>query len=342
MNKPTIYDIAREANVSIATVSKVINGIGRVSDATRKRVLQIVADLNFEPNVVASALAGGNTRTIGLLLPDVNNPYFSEIVRGAEDEAFGRGYSVLICNTDHNAKKEHEYIRTLRQKQMDGIAIATGSTPAQTIEELVEGKIPVVLLSRSILGASVATVAVDSYAGGRLAAEYLISLGHKAVGYLSEPLTVTSSVERLRGFQEVMDEHGRTTVLSSDHGFGITTGQRMAAQLLSNPEITALFGANDQLAVGALQACREMGRKVPEQISVVGFDDTVFAKIVTPTLTTVAQPMYQMGAQTLRLLIEAIETGVQPTKSIVFPPELMIRESAGPIRFHERAGSQPG
>ncbi len=332
MNKPTIYDIAREANVSIATVSKVINGIGRVSDATRKRVLQIVADLNFEPNVVASALAGGNTRTIGLLLPDVNNPYFSEIVRGAEDEAFGRGYSVLICNTDHNAKKEHEYIRTLRQKQMDGIAIATGSTPAQTIEELVEGKIPVVLLSRSILGASVATVAVDSYAGGRLAAEYLISLGHKAVGYLSEPLTVTSSVERLRGFQEVMDEHGRTTVLSSDHGFGITTGQRMAAQLLSNPEITALFGANDQLAVGALQACREMGRKVPEQISVVGFDDTVFAKIVTPTLTTVAQPMYQMGAQTLRLLIEAIETGVQPTKSIVFPPELMIRESAGPIR----------
>ncbi len=332
MNKPTIYDIAREANVSIATVSKVINGIGRVSDATRKRVLQIVADLNFEPNVVASALAGGNTRTIGLLLPDVNNPYFSEIVRGAEDEAFGCGYSVLICNTDHNAKKEHEYIRTLRQKQMDGIAIATGSTPAQTIEELVEGKIPVVLLSRSIEGTSVATVAVDSYAGGRLAAEYLISLGHKAVGYLSEPLTVTSSVERLRGFQEVMDEQGRTTVLPSDYGFGITTGQRMAAQLLSNPEITALFGANDQLAVGALQACREMGRKVPEQISVVGFDDTVFAKIVTPTLTTVAQPMYQLGAQTLRLLIEAIETGVQPTKSIVFPPELMIRESAGPIR----------
>lgn len=318
--------------MSIATVSKVLNGKGRISDSTKKRVMDVVERHSYEPSAIASALAGKNTHTIGFVLPDVNNPYFSEIVRGAEDEAFARGYSVLICNTDHNPDKERAYIKTLRQKQMDGLVVATGSLTADVIEGLYEDNVRVVLLAREIAGVKIGTVTVDNYQGGYLAGKHLLALEHRVIGVIAEPLSIGSSRDRLHGFETAVREQGGQILMTEDTGFGISNGHRVAKKLLQEKSVTAIFAANDQLAVGAMRACRELGKLIPEDISIVGFDDTIFARIVTPALTTIAQPMYSLGQQTLRLLIEAIESGQQPTETSVLPLELVIRESTAKCR----------
>lgn len=328
--KPTIYDIARLSQVSIATVSKVLNGTGRISEETRQRVMQAVEALGYERSTIATALAGKNTYTIGFLVPDVSNPFFSEILRGAEDAAFARGYSVLVCNTDHDPERERVYLRTLRQKQMDGLVIATGSTAAETVAELVAEGVRVVLLSREIEGVSVGAVTIDNVLGGELAARHLVELGHRRVGVIPEPLHLASSRDRLHGFERALRAAGAECSVAPAGGFGISAGARMAKQVLADPSITALFALNDQLAVGALEALRKLGKHVPGDVSVIGFDDTILAKIVHPALTTVAQPMQELGQRTLELLIYAIESGTQPAEKIVISPTLVVRGSTAP------------
>lgn len=325
--KPTIYDIARAAGVSIATVSKVLNGKGKISDLTCQKVLRTVKALGYEPSTIASALAGKKTNSIGLLIPDVNNPYFSEIVRGAEDEAFEHGYSLLICNTDNNEQKEKVYLWTLRQKKMDGIIIATGSTNQQTIEELTNDKIKIVLLSRDIPNVDLARVMLDNFKGGYLAGDYLLSLGHRSIGVITESLKIGSSKDRLDGFQEALKGNKAKYFVSSSNIYGIEAGVAQATELLSKHDITAIFALNDLLAIGALQTCHEFDKSVPDDISLIGFDDTIFSKIVYPPLTTIAQPIYDIGRKTAALLIEAIEENKQLTKKIVIEPKLVVRKS---------------
>ncbi|MCL6454880.1 MAG: LacI family transcriptional regulator [Alicyclobacillus sp.] len=328
--KPTIYDIARESGVSIATVSNVLNNTGRMGPETRRKVLRAVNALGYQRSSIATALAGKKSWSIGALLPDVNNPYFSEIVRGAEDEAFSRGYSVLVCNTDHDVERERAYLRTLRHKQMDGIVIATGTTPADQIAELLTAGIHVILLAREIEGAQVPIVMVDNYQGGYLAARFLLELGHRNLGFIGEPLTLRSARDRLGGFAAAIEEAGAALQVVGEGGFGIEAGARLAAGLLAHHRVTAIFTGNDQLAVGALQWCLEAGFQVPHDISLMSFDDTVFSRIVRPSLTCVAQPIYDLGRQTLGMLIGAIEAGEQPARRVVLAPELMIRDSTGP------------
>ena len=185
--KPTIYDIARRAGVSIATVSHVLNNTGRMGETTRQNVLRAIRELGYERNTLASALAGKNSYSIAFIVPDVNNSYYSEILRGVEDEAFKLGYSVLICNTDGDMVKEQVYLKTLRSKRMDGIIIATGSTPSGVIrKELIEEGVRVAILSREIPDVSVGTVMVDNFLGGSLAANHLLSLGHRSIGIITE------------------------------------------------------------------------------------------------------------------------------------------------------------
>lgn len=333
--KPTIYDIARRAGVSIATVSHALNNTGRVGPTTRQNVLRVVQDLGYQRNAVASALAGKNSYSIALIVPDVNNAFFSELLRGAEDEAFKFGYSVLICNTDHDVVKEQAYLKTLRSKSMDGIIIATGSTPSNVVEELVEEGVAITILSREIPNVSTATVLVDNFLGGSLAAQHLSDLGHRSIGVITEPLAIGSSRERLRGFESVFTTAHPSGQLhvSRDSGFGVHTGFRLAWEMLSSHPVTAIFAANDQLAVGALQACIQLGKRVPEDISLVGFDNTILAQIVQPPLTTVAQPMYELGQKTVSLTIDSIESGQQSTETVVLMPELVVRQSTCAVRL---------
>lgn len=327
----TIYDIAEATGVSIATVSKILNNKGSISQATRQRVLEAIDRLGYEPSAIASALAGKNTKSIGVLIPDINNPYYAEVIRGAEDEAFERGYSLLICNTDNNEEKDKIYLWTLRQKKMDGLIIATGSTSPQAIKDMIARNIRIVLMGREISGANLACVMIDDFTGAYLAGKHLLELGHRSFGIIMESLQFWPNAKRLNGFVTALQEENASYYTLSDDQYGIASGTKQAAELLSKHQITAIFASNDLLAVGALQACRELGKRVPDDISIMGFDDTVFAKIVYPSLTTVSQPIYEIGRRTASMLIQAIETGTQPTTKVVIESTLVIRQSTGPV-----------
>jgi DNA-binding LacI/PurR family transcriptional regulator len=325
--RATIYDIARDSGVSIATVSKVLNNTGRISEKTRIRVLQIVKELGYEPSSIASALAGKNTYSIGFLIPDIHNPFFSEIARGAEDEAFERGYSLFICSIDNNYEKEEKYLKTLLKKRIDGLVIATGTTTKQIVQNLMSKQIPIVLIARELPDVLLATVKVDNVHGGYLAAKHLLDLGHQSIGFIPEPLTIQSCKEILAGFQEALTEHGATLFVPPARGFGISSGFSLTKELLANHTVSAIFTANDQLAIGALEACKHLRKSIPDEISLVSYDNTIFSRIVTPALTTISQPIYELGKRTLQLLINGVESNIQPMDIILLQPNLIVRDS---------------
>ena len=204
--KATIYDVAKEAGVSIATVSKVINGKGKISEETRGSVLAIMDRMDYQPSVIASALTGKKTFTLGLLVPDISNPFFAEIARAIEDQSQRYGYSVVMCSTDNKDDKVERYIALLLQKSVDGIIIATGIDKINILEQLLSKSIPVVLLAREMPLVAVNTVVVDDYVGGSLAASHLLELGHKRMAVLGESAKVVSSRERIRGFRQTMED----------------------------------------------------------------------------------------------------------------------------------------
>ncbi|SFG39222.1 transcriptional regulator, LacI family [Planifilum fulgidum] len=330
--KVTIYDIAEAAGVSIATVSKVINNRGRVSEQTRERVLRIIRELNYAPNRITSALGGKSMYTLGLLIPDISNPFYSEIVRGAEDCGRKWGYNVLICNTDNDTRREMDYLLSLREKRVDGIILATASNTDTRREDLESLGIPVAFISREIPGFESIRVIVDNFRGGYLATRHLIDLGHRNIALFTEPLNIVTSSERLRGYAEALQEAGipYRPEWVRPGGFGVESGYRLAEALLRDshdPMPTAVFAANDQLAIGAIQAFKEAGHSIPEDISVVGFDNTILCTIVDPPLTTVAQPMYDMGVKVVNLLIEAIQNEGSGSERIVLEPKLVVRRS---------------
>ncbi|OBZ18608.1 transcriptional regulator [Bacillus sp. FJAT-27264] len=332
MKATTIYDVAKEAGVSIATVSNAINGKGKVSKKRREEILQVMERLNYQPSVIASALMGKKTYTIGLLIPDVSNPFFSEIARTVEDLAHSGGYSVIVCSTDNRDERVEKYIRLLEQKNVDGILIGTGLENAEILALLAEKSFPIVMIAREAAGISVHSVLTDDFRGGELAARYLLGKGHKRVAVLSENFKVSSSFERVRGFRFGLFEAGISLnpeeILSCESN--IKDGKRAAAAIICGSERpTALFCCNDLLAIGALQAAKEAGISVPEQLSIIGFDDTILSTVTNPTLTTIAQPMDQMVKLAFDLLIGSLDNADDIKQRIVMQPELVIRESTG-------------
>ncbi|MBD0381793.1 LacI family DNA-binding transcriptional regulator [Paenibacillus sedimenti] len=332
--KATIYDVAKEAGVSIATVSKVLNGKGKISVETREAILAIMDRLDYQPSVIASALTGKRTFTLGLLVPDISNPFFSEIARAIEDQGEQLGYSVMMCSTDNKDEKVERYIALLQQKKVDGIIIATGIDNKEILEQLLSKGIPVVLLARDMPLVAVNTVVVDDYVGGCLAASHLLELGHRRIGIIGEREKVRSSRERVRGFRQTMEEYGAAFV--PEHlkhcDYKVEDGKIKALELLQADEPpTAIFACNDMLAVGTLQAARELGKKVPEDLSIVSFDNTILAAVTDPPLTTVAQPMEHMGKLVVNLIVEELQ-GTAPVKQrTVLRPELITRESTAAI-----------
>jgi LacI family transcriptional regulator len=332
--KATIYDVAKEAGVSIATVSNAINGKGKVSKKRREEIFRIMERMNYQPSVIASALMGKKTYTIGLLIPDVSNPFFSEIARSVEDLAHAGGYSVIVCSTDNRDERVEKYIRLLEQKNVDGLLIGTGVENADILASLAEKSLPIVMIAREAASIAAHSVVTDDFRGGALAAAHLIGHGHERVAVLAENMKVTSSHERVRGFRFGLFEAGlamgEDRIVSCESS--IKDGKRAAAALLGLEERpTALFCCNDLLAVGAMQAAREAGVKVPEQLSIIGFDDTILSTVANPSLTTVAQPVDQMVKLAFGLLIGQTEEG-GIRQRIVMQPEFVVRESTGACR----------
>jgi len=330
MSRITIADIAREAGVSTMTVSRVINDKGEISPQTRERVQRTIDRLGYRPSGIARSLSTNRTHTLGLVVPDITNPFFPEIVRGAEDTAAARGYSVILCNTVEDPVRERAVLELLESKRVDGIILCSARLPDAELFPLVRQHPAAVLLNRPALGEAVGSLRVDDAHGAVRAVGHLLALGRRHLGLLAGPPNSYSAQQRLEGFTLALEGAGYG-LGSAQRPFCAPTeagGYEAARALLSaHPEIDALFCYNDLVAIGALRACAELARRVPEDVAVVGCDDVRLASLVTPSLTTLRVPKYDLGQRAVQMLLGRTESR-EAVEDAVVKPELVVRESA--------------
>lgn len=332
----TIRDVAARSGVSISTVSRVVTGAVRVDPATEARVREAIAALGYQPNLLARSLRRRATHTIGLLVPDIANPFFADVARVIEDAGFEAGYSVVLCNSDLSPEKQTTYVDALLAKRVDGlILVSSGLVTEEDGFALVERSraagVPCVVVDRDLGGLPADQVLVDNEAGGRQAGEYLIGLGHRRLGLLLGPHDATPSAGRIAGFREAVAAAGLSLPLTAvAHGNGRYDGGVTAANELLDrgAHFSALFVFNDLMAIGAVNALRRAGRRVPKDVSVVGFDDILIARAMDPPLTTVAQPIAVLGHRSVELLLKRIGDKEAPYTRVVLPTRLVERESA--------------
>lgn len=305
----TIKEIAEMANVSSATVSKILNGKDKyISEATRQRVLEIVEREGYISNAIAKSLKMKSTNTLGIIIPDVMNLFFSELARGIEDAAERKGYSVILCNSDNKTSKEERYIQVLQEKMVDGI-ILTASEQSVS-RSLKRRSTPMVLLDRDILiDSNVGRIIVDNKTGSYIATDHLIKKGCKNIGFISSDKVNKSSGERLKGYRKALIENNMEIDESKIylHSYTIDTGYKGTMKLLENNKLDGICCGNDLIAIGAIKALNEMKIKIPEEVKVVGFDDIQISQYIEPPLTTIKQPIYEMGEEAVKMLISIIE-----------------------------------
>jgi LacI family transcriptional regulator len=326
-------DVAERAGVSVTTVSHVINETRPVSDELRQRVLAAIDELGYQPNVLARSLRRGETHTIGMIVPDSANPFFAELARGIEDTSFAHGYNLILCNSDGDLDKELIYADVLTEKQVDGILFVAAGVSTDHIRALQERRIPVVIVDREIPDVSVDQVLTNNARGGWLATRHLLELGHRCIGCITGPSDVTPSAERVTGYRQALSEGGIPVdeVLIVKGDFQYESGYRAARQILARDDPpTAIFTCNDLMAVGAISAAVEMGRQVPVNLSVVGFDDVRLASFANPPLTTIVQPKYEMGVLATTMLLERMRNHDIPPRRRLLDTSLLIRQSTAP------------
>jgi LacI family transcriptional regulator len=327
----TIREVAESAGVSYATVSHVINNTRVVSQETRERVLAAMSALNYHPNALARSLRQGKTNTMGLVLPDSANPFFAEISRSIEDEAFRKGYSVFLCNTELDTERELFYVDVLTKKQVDGIIFVAAGDQADSLDYLVRRNLPVVMIDRDVPNVVVDAVLTDHQLGGYLATRHLLELGHTRIACIAGPSSITPGAERIIGYRNALEQAGlayeESLVIPGDYhaqsGLEITH-----AILQMKPRPTAIFALNDLMALGALRAAAEANCSVPGDLAIVGYDDLELAHFTNPPLTTIAQPKKEIGSQAVRLLIDRMSQKNRPPSRLVLPPELIVRRSS--------------
>lgn len=322
--------VAKEAGVSASTVSRVLSGTVPVTDETRIRVKAAIAKLNYQPNAFAQGLKGGRIQTIGLVIPNVRNLVFPAAIRGIEDTAKQHGYNVVLCNTDEDIEKERFYIESLRRRLIDGFIFSTARPGHEYLLSLPAEGMPVVFMIRQ-LGESVDTVVLDNEDGACQATKFLIGRGFHRIAFVNGSLDLPLFQHRYEGYLRAMSE-AEITIDESlvIHGAnGWDEGYRAMRFLLEQgKKPDAVFATSDPKAIGVIHALREAGLRVPEDISVMGFDNLDFAAMIDPPLTTVAQPFYEMGARACARLIELIEQDTESKARVdVFPAELVIRKS---------------
>lgn len=324
-----IADVARMANVSTATVSRVISNAGTVKKETAEKVLEAIKKLNYQPNMLARQLRRSETKTILVVVPDITNTFFSAVLRGIESVAIENGYQVLLGDARNNVETETSYLTILGQKKADGLILLTARTDQKILEELSQDY-PVVLACEYYEGTVLPTVSIDNVSSARKATEYLISLKHNRIGHISGPLNVVVGRDRCKGFHQAMSKHGIPVdpSLVQEGEFSFESGFNLMMKFLSLEEPpTAIFAGNDEMAMGAVKAAKSKGFRVPEDLSVVGFDDIKFASIFEPALTTIAQPTFDMGQKAMHLLLRLINNEELEKDQFILPDNLIVRES---------------
>ena len=338
----TISDVAKRAGVSTMTVSRVVNRTGYTAVETRARVETAIEELGYVPNALARQLRSKRTKTIALVVSDISNPFFTTIARGAEDVAVGHGFSVMYCNTDESEVEEERYLLMLIERQVDGVLLVPARSSGASFRLLHAHHMPVVVMDRRVAARNVDGVLCDSEAGAYALTRHLIELGHRRIAVLTGRRNISTSADRVAGCRRALEEAGLTLDDGLVHygGFNFgklnqADGHRMAQLVLASDgqRPTALFCANNFIAFGAIRALREADLRVPEDMSVVAFDDLPEEWVSEPFLTVAAQPAYEIGRRAAALLLDQISGAHDATgESIVLPFELIIRRSSGPPR----------
>jgi LacI family transcriptional regulator len=318
-------EIARKLGISTSTVSRAFSRPEMVRPELRERILKMARELNYKPNPIARAMVRGQSDFIGLVVPDITNPFFPAIVRGAEDEARKHGLNLIVCNSDGHVAKEKQYLHSLHDLTVAGVIVASASRRDAYVAELATG-IPVVVLDRRLSGSPVSQVNVDNYSGSKAVVDHLAGLGHRKLLYLSGPPLISTAEDRLRGFRDEcclrdIEFDVVRACFGVDDGYG---AMKQAEPMMDGT--TGVVCANDLCAFGALARLAELGIPVPGRISVTGFDDIAFARIFSPSLTTVRQPTYEMGRRAVRAIL-SMRGGHAPRQLLVLPTELVVRDS---------------
>ena len=331
----TIIDVAREANVSYSTVSRVLNDYPHIKADKRQRVLDAIDRLGYVANQMARTLAGGQARVVGLLVPDLMTEYTAQILLGIDEELAISGYDLMLHTTHHERTKETEYTRTLTQGMTEGLLLLLPLNPDAYLQTLREQQFPYVVIDHQGFDDFSSTVTAANYRGAFEAVNYLIGLGHKRIGFIAGTEATSSARERQEAYSAALAEVGISLdcALIAPGNFDQPGGFKAAQALLDLAQPpTAIFAANDVSALGAIEAARSRNLRIPEDLSIVGFDDIPRALYSYPPLTTVRQPLAEIGRLATRLLLKHIKNPDQPTERIVLETEFVIRESCQPPR----------
>ena len=329
----TIRDVAARAGVSVATVSAVLNESKYVSPELAERVRESASALDYRPNSLARSLKKLRSHTLGLVLSDITNPFFTTLVRAVEDTARAAGYALLLGNTDEDSVREQTYVELLRSRQVDGLMLVASAGDHPYLPALIAAGLPLVCVDRSLTELGADSVLTDNVAGAYQAVAHLLALGHRRIGIVTGLPGITTTDQRLEGYRQALGEHGVPfdPALVREGDSRVDGGARRADELLALPERpTALFVTNNLMTIGAMRAIDARGLRCPEDVALIGFDDFEWASVFRPRLTTVRQPVYKIGQAATRLLIRRIEgqrTGA--AREILLPPTLIVRESCG-------------
>jgi DNA-binding LacI/PurR family transcriptional regulator len=326
-----MQDVAQAAGVSMMTVSRVVNNKDDVSPATRDRVLEVIQQLNYRPSSIARGLVTQRTGALGVVVPDIANPFFSSIVRIAEEEAYAKGYSVFLGNTNEEPERELAVLQSLEDNFVDGLILCSSRLEDDRLAEVLDRFPSAVLVFRDRKNADVGSITLDDVHGGEEAVRHLAASGHRNIGLISGPVVSMSTAGRLRGYQKALRQAG----LPLNENWVrhcppvVESGYEYGKELLQEyPEITALFCHNDLVAVGVLHACAELGRRVPEDLAVIGFDDIRLAALVTPSLTTLHVPRASIGTRAMKMLLSQMSSDNGSADDVHLKPELIVRQSA--------------
>jgi DNA-binding LacI/PurR family transcriptional regulator len=327
----TIRQVAKQAGVSIATVSHVLNDKGQVSPRTRARVLAVVKKLDYRRCVFARGLRKRQSRLVAAILPSIAYPLFPEMTKGIEDEASRCDYRLVVCSTEESEERERAYVSALSAQWVDGIIYSGGGDGTSHIGELQKGDTPVVGMDRILPNRNLSCVIIDNVKAAEAATQHLLDLGHSRIAYLRGPGRIAIMAQRVEGYLRAHAGAGISpfqVVPSAGTGDWMEDGRAAMQWLLDNGRRpSAVFAANDLMAIGAIKRAKENGLRIPEDLAVVGFDDIAIVRVYEPALTTIAQPAYEMGRESMRLLFGLISGEITRPTVVVLPAKLVIRQS---------------
>lgn len=331
MKRVTINDVAKVAGVSRQTVSRAMNDKGEISPDTKKRVMAAVRELGYQPNRMAQSMVTRRTRTVGVVLADITNPFFPEVAKGIQDIARNNEYNVLLCNSDEEAGTEIKTLQSLAAQGVDGIVLFAHQTPDAELKAFADGfGGPIVVVNRFFQHPNVNMIMVDNLKGAKTAVSYLVNQGHKNIGLITNAVEHASQRRRVQGYKETLAEHSlpQPAKWVARTEPTLQGGYEAAKKLLQeNEEITAVFTYNDLLAIGTMRACQEIGRRVPEDIEIIGFDDILLASMVTPALSSVHVDKYELGQTAMKRLLNILQNPEGIWSSVNIDVSLVLRET---------------